>query len=118
MKKIHIYSQPHDGHLFALNGEYIDDDADRLREISKIFSDAADACDAGKSSNQLRDELRARVTQADECEFDPRMPSPQTSNQIIDELGRKNRQLDILQEQVEALTDEISKLRVKYYEGK
>ena len=70
-----------------------------------------------ENHDQLRAMAKELMKVADECEFDPRSPPPQTSNQILAELGPKNRQLEILQEQLETLTTETNELRDKYMQA-
>ena len=72
----------------------------QLRKISKIFSDAADECDK-------------------------KAPSELSSSQLLNKIHEKNRLLEIAhqrfemaQKMTDRLTAEISKLRIKYYEGK
>ena len=114
MKRIHIYDQPPDGHSIALNGEYIDGDADTLRALENIFKAAADKCYTGKSSNQLRDEMRARVSQAYEKKPIEEVDLGNVASQIMRKIHVKVSQIGDLQKDLDALNGNLQKLRTCY----
>ena len=85
-----IYLTPHSDEEESVVMYYILE-ADKLRAIGRFFTWAADECD-------------------------PRAKPGPSADEIRDEIDEKNKQLETLQQQFDALTAEISKLRIKHYD--